>query len=298
MANQTAFGLKRFLQSGLIMVVGLALALLILFRPASVNLLEYLLWKTTTDARTETGFVLDKGAYIHYVAYGVGYPVLLLHGGGNDKLGWFSQIPWLVASGHKVVTLDTREQSQTAGGDADASYGLLAEDALKVLDKLDIKRTDIIGWSTGGVTALYLDLAAPGRVGRIVAISANYHPAASASLASEAENQTLRSRLFNWIFSFWLTPNSGYPELGKELHHLWQTRMQPAQGDARPMQVPTLFIADENDLGAEIRSGELGQLLPYGNIEIIPDAGHAAPVSHARQVNDLIAAFLGIEMSE
>ncbi len=38
-------------------------------------------------------------------------------------------------------------------------------------------------------------------------------------------------------------------------------------------------------------------MLADGRIEIVPDAGHAAPVTHALQINQLISSFLGVEMS-
>ena len=34
--------------------------------------------------------------------------------------------------------------------------------------------------------------------------------------------------------------------------------------------------------------------LANGRLEIVPGAGHAAPITHARQINQLIASFLGI----
>jgi hypothetical protein len=36
-------------------------------------------------------------------------------------------------------------------------------------------------------------------------------------------------------------------------------------------------------------------MLANAKIEIVLGAGHAAPVTHAREINQLIASFLGIE---
>lgn len=142
----------------------------------SVNALNYLVWKYTTTAQAETGTIKYRGADIHYVCYGHGDPILLLHGGLGNKLSWFSQLPWLVASGRRVVLIDTRGHGDSTPGDAKLSYPIFAADALLVLDRLGIQRTDIVGWSDGGIIALLLGIEAPQRVRRIVAISANFEP--------------------------------------------------------------------------------------------------------------------------
>ena len=106
--------------------------------------LDYLVWKLSTTTQTETGNIDYRGAHIHYVAYGQGEPVLLLHGGLSNKLSWFSQIPWLVASGRRVVLVDTRGHGSSTAGNTKLSYQIFAEDTLQVLDRLGIQRTDII----------------------------------------------------------------------------------------------------------------------------------------------------------
>ena len=299
MANQIHKGIKRLsLLSGgigLVIVFSIFLAL----KPMSVNFLKYLLWKTIDSTHYETGYIEHQGALIHYAAYGAGQPVLLLHGGLADKLSWFSQIPWLVESGRQVVLIDTRGHGNSTHGEPDLSYEIFAEDTLKVLDKLHIQRTDIVGWSDGGIIALLLGLEAPERVGRIVAISANFHPSGLIADMPAAENdayQQLRNDLMSWLRSFLSPQNPNYPSLEKELNHLWQTAPRLTPSDLHAIVAPTLVIAGENDVIHLAHSGELAQMLRYGKIEIISGAGHAAPVTHAKQINELIGSFLGIEL--
>ncbi len=299
MANQVHRGIKRLsLISG---VIGLAVvfSVFLALKPMSVNFLKYLLWKTVSSAQYESGYVENQGALIHYAAYGAGQPVLLLHGGLADKLSWFSQIPWLAESGRQVVLIDTRGHGNSTHGEPELSYEIFAEDTLKVLDKLHIKRTDIVGWSDGGIIALLLGLEAPERVGRIVAISANFHPSGLIAEMPATENdayQQLRNDLMSWLRSFLSPQNGNYPSLEKELNHLWQTAPLLTQSDLHSIVAPTLVIAGENDVIQLAHSGDLAQMLRYGKIEIISGAGHAAPVTHAKQINALIASFLGIEL--
>jgi pimeloyl-ACP methyl ester carboxylesterase len=299
MLHSAAHGLKRMVQISLILCVATGLGMLFMLKPMSVNFLKYLLWKATVSAPVETGYIQNQGAHIHYEAFGTGYPVLLLHGGLSDKLSWFSQIPWLVSSGRRVVTIDTRGHGKSSHGDADLEYQAFADDAIKVLDRLGIKRTDIVGWSDGGITALLMGLESPDRVARIIAISANFHPSGLVTEMWEEKQgyQQWRNDVFNWVRGFWVAPPSvDFGELAKELQNLWQTQPQLKHSDLKAIVAPTLIIAGENDLIELSHSGELAQMLAFGKIEIILGAGHAAPVTHARQVNELIASFLGIDM--
>jgi pimeloyl-ACP methyl ester carboxylesterase len=263
----------------------------------SVNSLNYLIWKFSTTTQTESGNIEYRGAHIHYVAYGHGDPVLLLHGGLSNKLSWFSQIPWLVASGRRVVLVDTRGHGHSTPGNTKLNYQLFAEDALQVLDRLGIQCTDIIGWSDGGIIALLLGLEAPQRVGRIVAISANFNPSGLIPEAHRVQDGTFNlspKKFTDWLRSWWSGAGARHAALEAEIKELWRTAPQLAHSDLKAITVSTLVIAGENDIIALSHSRELAQTLANGRLEIVPGAGHAAPITHARQINQLIASFLGI----
>jgi len=260
----------------------------------SVNFLNYLVWKYSTTTQTETGNIVYQGAHIHYVSYGHGDPVLLLHGGLSNKLSWFSQIPWLVSSGRRVVLIDTRGHGDSTPGNSKLSYQIFAEDTLQVLDRLGIRRTDIIGWSDGGIIALLLGLEAPQRVGKIVAISANFHPSGVIPEQDKPSNISLK-KITDWARSWWSGAGERHAALEAEIKELWRTAPQLDHADLRVITAPTLVVTGENDIIDLRHSSELAQMLANGKIEIVPDAGHAAPVTHALQVNQLIASFLSIE---
>ncbi|MGZ5076247.1 MAG: alpha/beta fold hydrolase [Methylobacter sp.] len=264
----------------------------------SVNALNYLIWKCTTTASSESGNIVYQGAHIHYVSYGRGDPVLLLHGGLSNKLSWFSQIPWLVDSGRRVVLIDTRGHGDSTAGSSKLSYSIFAEDTLLVLDRLGIGRTDIVGWSDGGIIALLLGLEAPQRVRRIVAISANFEPSGVIPDADRPHDEARNSvfdKIIAWLSSRWSGAGERHAVLEAEIKELWRTAPQWDHADLQVITAPTLVITGENDIIDLRHSSELAQMLANGRIEIVADAGHAAPVTHARQINELIASFLNIE---
>ncbi|MGZ5011306.1 MAG: alpha/beta fold hydrolase [Methylobacter sp.] len=281
-------------------LLAIVVSLFVWLRPMSVNALNYLIWKYSTTTQVESGNIVYRGAYVHYVSYGHGDPVLLLHGGLSNKLSWFSQVPWLVASGRRVVLIDTRGHGDSTPGNTKLSYQVFAEDTLLVLDRLGIQRSDIVGWSDGGIIALLLGIEAPQRVGRIVAISANFQPSGLIPDVNRAEDEShnisLR-KITDVLRSWWSGAGERHAVLEAEIKELWRTEPQLNHADLKAITAPTLVITGENDIIDLVHSSELAQRLANGKLEIVPGAGHAAPVTHALQINQLIASFLNIELT-
>ena len=290
--------MKRLFHISWVFLLAIVVSLFLWLRPMSVNSLNYLIWKYSTTTQTETGNIVYRDARIHYVTYGQGDPVLLLHGGLSNKLSWFSQIPWLVAAGRRVVLIDTRGHGDSTHGNPKLSYPIFAEDTLQVLDRLGIQHADIIGWSDGGIIALLLGLDAPQRVGRIVAISANFQPSGlipeTESNQDKPDNTSLK-KITDRLRGWWSGAGEKHPVLESELKELWRTSPLLEHSDLQAITAPTLVITGENDIIELSHSSELAEMLAHGKLEIVPGAGHAAPVTHARQINQLIASFLGIE---
>lgn len=289
--------MKRLFHISWVFILAVVVSLFIWLRPMSVNSLNYLVWKFSTTTQTETGKIDCRDARIHYVAYGQGEPVLLLHGGLSNKLSWFSQIPWLVASGRRVVLIDTRGHGESTPGNTKLSYQIFAEDTLQVLDRLGIQRTDIVGWSDGGIIALMLGLEVPQRVKQIVAISTNFQPSGLIPEIHWIQNKTLNllpNRFTDWFRSWWSGAGDRHAVLEAEIKGLWRTAPNLDHNNLQSIKAPTLVIAGENDIIALSHSRELAQTLANGKLEIVLGAGHAAPITHARQINQLIASFLGI----
>ncbi|WP_243692536.1 alpha/beta fold hydrolase [Methylomonas methanica] len=272
-------------------------AIWIWLSPMSGNFLNYLIWKATTSTQTVSGDIENHGAHIRYVAYGRGEPILLLHGGLSNKLSWFSQIPWLVKLGKQVVLIDTRGHGESTPGHSALSYQVFAEDTLLVLDRLGIQRTDIVGWSDGGIIALLLGLESPQRVGKIIAISANFHPSGVIQAADNTQVDAIsppQHKIIDWLRGWWSGAGENHPALEAEIKALWRVAPQLKHADLRAITAPTLVIAGENDIIDLPHSGELAQMLASAKIEIVLGAGHAAPVTHPRQINQLIASFLDL----
>ncbi|SDZ80824.1 Pimeloyl-ACP methyl ester carboxylesterase [Desulfuromusa kysingii] len=273
-----------------IVVVILVIALWLL-QPMTINLAYYLWWRTTAAA-TE-GNIVSREANIHYVTYGSGLPILLLHGGLSHRLIWFSQVPWLVNSGRQVILLDTRGHGESELGDSELSYRLLAADTIQVLNQLGIQKTDIIGWSDGANTAMLLALDWPQRVQRIIAVSGNSDPS-GLTLAAQVDGQVRSSGLTHWFYRWWTGAGDRLDQLETRIRKLWQTSPQLKSVDLRKIDTPVLVIVGEHDLITLDHAEQMARSLPKGQLSIIPDGGHMTIFTRAPEVNRLIGNFLDI----
>jgi pimeloyl-ACP methyl ester carboxylesterase len=99
--------------------------------------------------------------------------VLVLHGGFGFIESMHYQISALAAN-RFVIAPDSRAHGRSSDSNQPLGYELMANDMLKLLDKLNIAETDVVGWSDGAIIGLDLAMHHPERVRRLVAFGADY----------------------------------------------------------------------------------------------------------------------------
>ena len=109
------------------------------------------------------------GAQIAFWDEGSGDPILLIHGfASSAKDNWIDPtwVGFLVSNGFRVIALDNRGhgESQKFYDVKDYSAPVMAEDARRLLDHLNIARADVMGYSMGARITAFLALAHPSRV--------------------------------------------------------------------------------------------------------------------------------------
>ncbi len=114
-------------------------------------------------------------AYLVEPAVGVdrGEPILLIHGfASSHAVNWVFPL-WvktLTAAGRRTVLYDVRGHGRSDKVYDPALYAIevLADEALALLDHLEIERPDIMGFSMGARIAAFLQRKAPERVRSLV----------------------------------------------------------------------------------------------------------------------------------
>lgn len=118
------------------------------------------------------GYVVVNGISLHYIIYGEGEPVLLIHGGLGSSEWWGNQIAEL-QRGHQVIAIDSRGNGRSTRNSEPFSYELMMSDTLFLLEQLQIKNTFIVGWSDGAIIGLLLAAYHPERVKGLFAFGIN-----------------------------------------------------------------------------------------------------------------------------
>ncbi len=117
----------------------------------------------------EEKFFDSNGVKIHYIVEGEGEPVVLIHGFTADidknwRTGFFPGAPGpmiipALAKNYQVIALDNRGHGKSDKPHDPKQYGKeMAEDVVRLLDHLKIKKAHVIGYSMGGmITAKLLE---------------------------------------------------------------------------------------------------------------------------------------------
>jgi pimeloyl-ACP methyl ester carboxylesterase len=108
-----------------------------------------------------------NGARLWFDEAGSGPAVLLLHGGLGDSELWEPVVPFLAAR-FRTIRTDLRFYGRSTGPNAPWSW---QDDAIGVLDALEIERAAIVGLSMGGKLALDIALAHPDRLWAVAGVA-------------------------------------------------------------------------------------------------------------------------------
>lgn len=254
--------------------------------------------------------------------------VLLLHGWPQHFLMWRGVWPAL-AGEHRVICPDLRGHGWSGWpADGDFRKDRLAEDAVALLDRLEIDRAHVIGHDWGAWTAILLGLEHPERVRTLLALSI-LHP-------WQPRDVALRN---SWRFAYQLplaTPwlgerlvrtegfirrviRSGWhdrsawdedaarsyedvlrePTGARTSHLMYQSFLrseisEPLKGRfaGRRLEMPARLLIGEHDpLGAKLVAG-FERHGPDASWEVVDGAGHFLPEERAALVAERAVALL------
>ena len=234
--------------------------------------------KKSIYGKNKTGKYIDvNDAKIYYEEYGQGEPLIFLHGNNGSIEDFYQQIPFF-AKQYRVIAIDTRGQGKSTDlTNTPYTYEAFANDLLQVVQKLNLKKVNLIGWSDGGNTALIFNAQHPVLINKIVTIGAVLNPnGVSEELIENLKNlasnpsENTNSRLIQLMLN---EPNITKAELSK-------------------IQNPVLVIAGEKDEVKESHTKEIQQNISKGELLIIPNSTHYVPFEQPKILNEAILKFL------
>jgi pimeloyl-ACP methyl ester carboxylesterase len=109
----------------------------------------------------------NKQTEIYFEVHGKGEPLLLIAGLASDSQSWAAVKPGL-SKEFQIIIFDNRGCGRTNCDVNQISIEGMADDAIAVLDHLQIEKTNVLGHSMGGYVAQQLYLDHPDRVNKLI----------------------------------------------------------------------------------------------------------------------------------
>ncbi len=231
----------------------------------------------------EAGHFLRVGeANIYYETYGSGgTPLVLLHGGLYGYIEEFGELIDVLSKDRRVIAIATRGHGKSDIGTKPFSYALFAEDAYAVIRHETSGKVDVLGFSDGAVTSYTLASAHPELVRRLVAMGGprrftDWTPGAQTDFKNTKPTDVERdSPQFVADRKKLMPQPERWVEFNEKLAAMWAGPVYVSDEQIQSIKSSTLIVAGDHDPYNQIpRFVELFQLLPKGELAIIPGCGH------------------------
>ncbi|WP_428641076.1 alpha/beta fold hydrolase [Roseibium sp.] len=243
------------------------------------------------------------GVKIAYLDEGEGDPILLIHGfASNKQVNW--QYPgWvdlLVKDGRRVIAIDNRGHGDSQKFHDPDAYGapIMAEDARRLLDHLDVERADVMGYSMGARISAFLTLNHSDRVRRAVFSGLGYgmitgigDPEPIAAALETDRIQDIGDRAGRAFRAFAEQTGSDRLALAACMR---SSRQKISEEDVKRIDRPVLVaVGTKDDIAGSPH--KLAELIPHAEVLEIPGRDHMVAVGDKVHKQGVLAFLNNID---
>ena len=225
-----------------------------------------------------------QDAEIYYEIYGVGEPLLLLHGNSQSIKSFKKQIKEF-SKYYQVIAVDTRGQGKSTDLSTGAlSYDLYADDMKTLLDSLRLKKVNVLGWSDGGNTGLIMAYKYPNYIDKLAITGACTNPKLAVS-----ENT------LNEVAKAIAGLKTSVDEKSKyqvRLFTMLLTEPHITLANLKEIKAKVLVMAGEKDMILEAQTKYIAEHISKSKLHIFKNANHDVPYENALEFNSKVLAFL------
>jgi pimeloyl-ACP methyl ester carboxylesterase len=242
---------------------------------------------------TNEGYVDHNGARIWHAKFGVGSPVVLLHGGLGHSGNWGYQVPMLLSAGYQVVLIDSRGHGRSTRDFRPFTYELMASDVLAVMDAVHLEKAVVVGWSDGACIALILAMKAPARIAGVFFFGCNMDPSGAKEFAPTPVIDRCFSRHAKDYIQLSATPDQ-FDSFVEAVGLMQKTQPNYSARDLGAIHVPVAIVQSEDDEFIKPEHAEyLARSIPGAELILLSAVSHFAPLQRPEQFNRVMRAFLG-----
>ena len=237
---------------------------------------------------------------VYYEIYGEGEPLLLLHGNSGSIENFIYQIPEL-SKHFKVIAVDSRAQGRTSDSDQEITYALMASDMSELIDRLNLGRVNVVGWSDGGNIGLELAFAHPEKVLKVVTFGANYTyenwMSPPDSVVMDPSDPLIiktsdMMKKYSTAIERLSPDKQRIPIIKKKLEDLMGKNPNFTLDQLKTINVPFLIVVGDHDVISLDQTISLFTNLPKAQLFIVPHASHIVPAENPDLINSELIRFL------
>lgn len=221
---------------------------------------------------------------LNYREAGEGYPLILLHGNGEDSAHFRHQLEFFSQKGYRVIAIDTRGQGESPRGTAPFTYEQFAQDLEDFMDEHGLFRADILGFSDGAITALIFAMTRPERITKLILNGANLDPSGIA--------EPIRQKIFAHAEEAEKVKDES-PEAMADYENYHLMANQPAIDPAElsKVEAPALVIVGTNDLIDAEHTNLIYRSLPNAELQFV-QGDHFIAYDNPTAFNEAVLKFL------
>jgi aminoacrylate hydrolase len=233
---------------------------------------------------------------------------------GGQGSFWISQVP-AFSREYRTVIHDHRGTGRSTHSRIAYSVEQMADDTLRLMDRLDIEAAHLVGHSTGGAIGQVIALEHPERLRSLVLSATWAGPDPFFRRLFESRRQTLvdsgieaylRASVLFQATPRWVSEND---EFIADIHRVTAAASAPVEvlvsridailrHDRRlrllEIRLPTLVIVARDDMiTPPFYSDELAARIPGAKLVVLETGGHYAPALHSEPYNSAVLQFLG-----
>ena len=220
---------------------------------------------------------------LYYREAGTGQPFILLHGNGENST-YFNHQTKYFSDRFRVIAVDTRGHGKSPRGSAPFTIGQFAEDLNELMDKLQIPKAIILGFSDGANIAMKFALRHPDKVTALILNGGN--------LNAKGVKRTVQIPIeLGYKFTKLFAEKSEESKRKTELLGLMVNEPNIKSDELRSIKAPTLVIAGTKDMIKQSHTKEIAENIPNAKLSIIK-GDHFIADKEADRFNKEVEIFL------